>query len=219
MATTTQFSGMHRQTQGASFAMGGSLAEGLCGVAAIVLAIVGLAHADWLLLAAIATIVAGAALVFEGAASTARSVKFSAGQFTEAETAGVLSVEFLAGIVGVILGILAVLGIAAGVLVSVAVIVFGAALMLESVAASRFGGMSASTEATGETTRTVMFSGAASGCQVLIGLAAIILGIIALVSAGTAAATLNLVALLVIGGGVLLTGSAVSSRMLSMFSK
>lgn len=218
MATTTQFSGMQRPTHGASFAVGGSLAEGICGAAAIVLAIIGLAHADWGMLAAVATIVTGAALVFEGAATTARSVKFSAGQFAETEGAA-LSVEFLAGITGVVLGVLAILGIEASILVSAAVIVFGASLMLESIATSRFSMTSVGGELPGESPRMMAVSSAASGSQVLVGLAAIVLGIIALVSASAAAATLNLVALLVVGGGILLTGTAVSSRMLGMFSR
>lgn len=217
MSTTSQFSGM-RHMHGGGFAFGGSLAEGICGVAAIVLAIIGLAHADWTMLAAVATIVAGAALAFEGAAATARSVKMTAGQFTESES-GSLSVEFLGGITGVVLGVLAILGLEAGILVSAAVIVFGASLMLESVGTSRFSSMTTGPEMAGEGSRTMFFSGATSGWQVLIGLAAIVLGIIALVSSATAAATLNLVALLVIGGGILLTGTAISSRMLNMFNK
>ena len=53
-------------------ALGGSIAEGLSGIAAVALAIIGLAHVFPLLMASIATIALGAALAFEGGAISAR---------------------------------------------------------------------------------------------------------------------------------------------------
>jgi hypothetical protein len=51
----------------------------------------------------------------------------------------------------------------------------------------------------------------ASGAQILLGIGAIVLGIVAL--AGFAPASVSLVALLVLGAGVLFSGIAVSGRL------
>ncbi len=56
---------------------------------------------------------------------------------------------------------------------------------------------------------------AAGGVQALIGLASILLGILALI--GLNPGVLSLVALLAIGTAILLSGTAVSGKMLSMF--
>ena len=57
---------------------------------------------------------------------------------------------------------------------------------------------------------------AATGTDVLVGLAAAVLGVLALV--GIAPMTLNLVAMLAMGSAVLLTGSALIGKMLSVFT-
>ncbi len=58
---------------------------------------------------------------------------------------------------------------------------------------------------------------AASGTQMLIGIATIVLGILALI--GIDPVTLSLVGLLATGASILFSGSAVSSRMLSVLRR
>jgi len=167
--------------------------EAAAALAVVALAIVGLARTDSFILAAIAVIIFGAAILTEGGAGAAI---FSArGQLgTEAESwTGGLSSDFLAGVGGIVLGILALLGVASGVLLSVAALLFGAAYLL-----SGLGG-----------TQMAWFSYAFGG-QLLVGLAAVVLGILAVV--GQDSLTLVLVSLLILGAGALFTGAFTSMR-------
>jgi hypothetical protein len=200
---TTDYRDLHAREGG--FALGESVGEAICGIATIVLAIAGLANAEWAMMAPVATIVAGAALVFVGAAHAARC---ACAHESEASYSPTMSAEFLAGVTGVILGVLALLGMASGILISAAIIVYGAALMLSSVSVSH--SHTAGFTATGvATTHVATHTG--HGAQLLVGLAVGVLGILALV--GSNAATLNLVALLVVGAGILLAGTAITDRM------
>jgi hypothetical protein len=124
---------------------------------------------------------------------------------------------FLVGAAGVVLGVLALLGIAPASLTAIAVIAFGSALVLSSnsvrhlyllkASASRMAGPQIASEfVAGEMTAS------SAGVQTLAGLAAIILGILAV--AGRDAAVLTLVALLVLGATVVLTGSTLSGLVL-----
>jgi hypothetical protein len=203
-----------------SFAAGGSISEALCGVAVIVLAIIGLANTDWTLLPAIATVVAGAALLFAGTSAAIRTS--TAGGFTEDEVeAGAVSTEFLGGAAGIVLGVLAIVGLVPSILVSVSLIVFGGALLLGSLAVAR-GPVSAihpqpMNPGLYQTGHRGIF--AAAGSQVLVGIAVGILGIIALVGGTDYTTTLNLVGLLVFGAGVLCTGGAVSAKLVSVLAR
>ncbi|MGA7324215.1 MAG: hypothetical protein WBX25_06985, partial [Rhodomicrobium sp.] len=171
----------------------GGFADAVGGIATVVLAIIGLAHSSPEMLAAIATIVFGAALLIQGGTMLTEyariifpqgAVETGVGQFA----GGSLSAVFLAGSAGIILGILAILGINAGVLISAAVIAFGVALVLSSssiwqlhrakrAALASGEGVEASA---GEILANEMAVGSA-GVQALAGLAAIILGILAIV--------------------------------------
>ncbi|HEY2841391.1 MAG TPA: hypothetical protein VGJ26_19695 [Pirellulales bacterium] len=181
-----------------------AMAEAGCGVCAILLTIIGLAHAEWELLPSVATIAVGAALLLEGASAAARS-----GLSREADA--VVSTEFLGGMTGAILGILALLHIAPGVLVSAASIVFGAALIVGSVASNRFHSFHTAAGAPEENTQFDLLpvsTFAASGAQALVGLAATVLGIIALLDQEASRGTLNLVALLAVGAATVLMSAA-----------
>src|SRR5690348_7314916 len=104
-----------------------SLGETSGGIALIVLAILALAKIDPMLLNAIAVIVAGIALLVEDRSMRARQaglMSYTAAYSPEtAAISGGVSAGTLAGITGIVLGILAILGIAAVVLTSVALIV------------------------------------------------------------------------------------------------
>jgi hypothetical protein len=179
-----------------------------CG--AVVLAILGIVGVFQNDLAAIAVIGVGVILLFQGANVVLRYTEllYEAGATGKAHAAEVsrgITTEFLAGVAGIVLGILALLRIVPMTLMSVAVITYGGALLLtsgESIWLSSF-----STE--NEVVRRLMhyMSLAAAGGQVLVGLAALVLGILGLV--GIAPITMILVALLATGASILLRGSFV----------
>src|SRR5262249_40374020 len=112
----------------------GLFAEAVGGIATIALSIIALAGTSPEFLLAVVTIVFGAALFVEGASIAtdyAHVASAAPGVAVQVGTRGLASI-FLAGITGIILGVLALLGIAASILTSVAVIVFGSALLLSS---------------------------------------------------------------------------------------
>jgi hypothetical protein len=200
----------------------GGFVDAIGGIATIVLAIVALAGIAPATIPAIATIVFGAALLIQGGAmlSEYSHIIFPAGAANasvEQFGGGSLSAVFLVGAAGVVLGVLALLGIAPASLTAIAVIAFGSALVLSSnsvrhlyllkASASRMAGA----QVAGEFLAGEM-SASSAGVQTLAGLTAIILGILAV--SGHDPAVLTLVALLVLGATVVLTGSTLSGLVL-----
>jgi hypothetical protein len=221
MATQVMNEHVLEERRSARTVMGGSLAEGISSMAAIILAIIGLAGFFPMMLPAIATIVMAAAFLLEGGAITMRYSKLlsetSKDRLDAVEFGTGLTSEFLGGVAGGILGILALLGLYPMILVSIAVIVYGATLMLSSGLTMRLNTLAI--EGSEETSRFKRIAReatrAAAGVDFLLGLAAIILGIIALT--GTLSVTLSLVALLLVGFSGLFTGAAIGTRMASLF--
>lgn len=205
----------HTGTMTAASETSGIFAEAVGGIATIALTIIALSGTSPGFLLATATIVFGAALLIEGTsivtdyANVLSSVAGAAG--IQVGTGGIAAV-FLSGITGIILGILALLGINPFVLISVAVIVFGSALVLSSGAMMNLHMFKA--RLGGEFVMASAVTGTA-GAQALAGIAAIVLGILAV--AGTATATLTLVALLVLGAALLATGNGMNNAMMSVF--
>jgi hypothetical protein len=201
---------------------GGSITEAICGAAAVVLAIIGLTGTYPGYMASVATIAFGVAMLAQGGAIAARYSRLIRETTpyewdSRTEIGGGMGAEFLAGGAGVVLGILGLLGIAPATLLPIAVIVFGGALLLGSSATADLSTVSAPpvNERFAHIARQA--SVAASGAQVLVGVTAIVLGIIALVGVDTLVVTL--VALLVVGASVLFSGTAVSSRMASVMRR
>ena len=193
----------------------GIFAEAVGGIATIVLAIIALAGTASGFLLSIATIVFGAALLIEGTSITSDYVNVVTTSGTETSFHsgfGGLAAVFMAGIAGIILGVLALLGINAGVLCAVAVIVFGSALLLSSSAMLNL--HTFKVRLSGETFPFTAAAGSA-GAQVLAGIAAVVLGILAV--AGTGMQTLALVALLVLGAAILVTGNGMNNAVSTMF--
>src|ERR1700732_543089 len=203
----------------------GGFADAIGGIATIVLAILGLAGLAPAMMIAIATIIFGVALLIQGGTMLSEYARiiFPPG----AKAASVdhfggnsLSAVFLVGAAGIVLGLLALLGINSH-LTSVAVIAFGTALVLSSnsvwhlhvlkhaVATAE----SQSQLAGSEILASEMASGSAS-IQALAGLAAIVLGILAV--AGTDVIVLTLVALLALGATLVMSGSTLSGTVLSL---
>jgi hypothetical protein len=133
-----------------------------------------------------------------------------------------LSAVFLVGAAGLVLGILALIGIHPTVLVPVSIIAFGTALVLSSnavwhlyvVRRAMIAGAATPPVSGNEVLASEMASGSA-GMQALAGLAAVVLGILALAMTGANAAVLFLVALIVLGATLMLTGSTLSGMVLS----
>ncbi|HPZ96868.1 MAG TPA: hypothetical protein PLT93_01915 [Phycisphaerae bacterium] len=195
---------------------GGSTAEAVVGAAAVVLAILGLANMWPGYMASIATIAVGAALLFEGGAIASRYSDL-ARRTGASEIGGGVSAEILGGAAGIALGVLALLGIMPSALTPIAIIVFGGALLIGSAATARLNALSTvkMSDRARDVTRGAIEM--ASGTEVLIGIAAIVLGILALL--GMAPRTLVLIGLLALGATVLFSGAAISSRMAGVFRR
>lgn len=204
----------------------GGLVDAIGGIATIVLAVCGLAGINPPLLAAIATIVFGVALLIQGGTMLSEYARIIFP--TGVQTASIdqfggnsLSAVFLVGAGGIVLGVLSLLGINSGVLTPVATIAFGTALVLSSNAVwhlyvIKHAAMRAEAQtqmAGSEILASEMASGSA-GIQALAGLAAIVLGVLALAGAANDL-VLNLVALLALGSTLVLTGSTLSATVLS----
>jgi len=218
------------QERSAEVVAGGSMAEAVAGIAGIVLAIVALAGVFPAFLGPIAAIVIGAGLVLEGAAVASRYAGVLAAlgdtERTEVELGGGMSAELLGGLAGIVLGILALIHVATLPLLAVAAIVFGAALIIGCAATAGLNQM-AVRRFWGTTTREAVSRhvvaeavSAAGGAQVLVGLGAVVLGIIALVMVPEpTAAVLALVAFLCVGASLLMSGAALSGKFLSVLNR
>jgi len=199
---------------------GGSITEAVAGAGAVLLAILGLAGMLPVTMAAIATIAVGIALLAQGGAVAARWSRIArdAGYpgDTRVEMSGGVGAEVFGGATGIVLGVLALLGVLPGVLLAIALIAFGGALLLASGVTMELGSVGAGVGEGGEPPLREVSAGA-SGLQVLAGVGGVVLGILALLG-GLSQMALNLilVGLLVVGGAVLLSGGAVGGRLLSV---
>jgi hypothetical protein len=201
---------------------GGSTLEIIAGAGAVVLGILGLADVLPTLFVIISIIAVGGGLMLAGGSIAAKyrdllgsSERRSSS--TLAETGGGITAETIGGAAGVALGILALVGIEPATLMSVAIIVLGGALMFGAGATRRLSNVLV------ETSRAPMHKQrvanesvkGAAAMQVIAGLAAAALGILTLVDIG-GQVTLSLVAVIILGGGLLLSGLAVGGKMVNM---
>jgi len=191
----------------------GSVLEAIGGIGVVALAIVGLGGVVPRYMAPIASIAFGVALAAAAAAIAARFSQLarSDGVIQKAEVGGGAGAELVGGMAGGILGILALVGMVPTILISVAAIVFGAAVLLGSATESRISSLAVDS---GERIMSEALVGSA-GAEVLVGIGAIALGITALT--GTAPMTLNLIAMLTLGAGATIQGSSVGAAMISVF--
>ena len=193
----------------------GALAEGFCSIGAVVLSIIGLTGRFSMLLLAISTIAIGAALLFEGGAVTARFSNMLSLARVPADLSQLglgMATEFVAGLAGIALGVLALIGIQSLTLVPAAIIIFGGGLLLGVNSAARMSTimaqMTEQREAVREVMREAVFS--AAGVQLLVGIGVITLGILALIRINPL--MLSLVATLSLGFASLMSGTVVISR-------
>lgn len=198
----------------------GSGAEALAGIAAIALAIIGLAGVLPFVCAAVAALVVGGALLLEGIAlasayaEEARHALVPNDRHSESMIGADMSAQALGGAAGVTLGILALTGVAPWTLLSIAALVFGGTMLLGGPSRSELvrdevltaGDPTAAAPGTREVVHT------SAGAMTLAGLATLALGILSLLKIGDAH-TLVLVAYLVAGAASLLSGTALFGRM------
>jgi hypothetical protein len=200
----------------------GGLVDAIGGIATIVLAIIALSGVHEMTLAGIATIVFGVALLIQGGTMLTEYTRMSAAPIIgeEVGSGGGLSALFLVGVAGVVLGVLALLGIYSQTLIAIAVIAFGAGLLLSSNSVwhlYRWNKDSRRISAvqpvsSGEILASEMAAGSAV-MQCLAGLAAGILGILSVVGIANPV-VLAIVGLLVLGATVLMTGSSLSAMVM-----
>ena len=203
----------------------GSMIEATGGFAAVVLSILSLANILPMYLIPIATLVIGIGLLFEGGAVAFRYWRLpdeiSAGRWASMELAGGMIAEFVAGITGVVLGVLAILGFIPLILATVSVLVFGGALVLGSGLTSRLESLEYGIEVEGTKRtfyrRNVLGKIGTVSVQIVFGFVAIVLGILSLL--GVLPATLTAIALLVLGFSALLSGSAISNRIMHLLRR
>ncbi len=225
MAGTTQ-TGLGHLTEEkipAKTVMGGSIGEGLSSGVAFVLALIGLAGILPETLLPIAVIAMGAAFLFEGASISMRFsnllTETSRGRLDRAEFGVGVTSEFLGGITGVVLGILSLLRMHLTVLIPIALIVYGATLMLSSGVTFRLNAIEA--DVSEESTQFKKIAHEAMSVSALtefvLGIAAAVLGIIAI--SGIYTSAISFVGMMVIGFSGLIAGAAVTTRMISLFRK
>jgi hypothetical protein len=199
----------------------GAMPELVAGLAVIVLTILGLAGVAPNFLVAIATIVFGVGLLLFGASEVATLNRClsqrAAGNAVVGLALNGWSTIFLVGLGGIVLGILALLGVATTTLVAIAVIAFGGALLLNSRAAMHVRLLAAPTPLQDEAQRRLAedMAGDLAGTQTMSGLTAIVLGILAL--CGFAPVVLVFIALLALGCFILLSSSAFGSGLTQIF--
>jgi hypothetical protein len=194
----------------------GTLSETLSGAGALALAILALIGVIPSVLGPVAAIAAGVALVTGGGSIAARALTLVGSRSrydVRRQIVGGLGMEAVTGAGGAVLGLLALLGISPVTLLPVAGIVLGTSLLMASGALTRLEGLLNETNTGHETSHRTLY--VATGSDFLVGIGAIVLGILAL--AGYSPVTLSLVALLSIGAAVLMSGSTLTVRFLALF--
>jgi hypothetical protein len=187
----------------------GLLSEGAAGIATVVLSVIALAGISSAPLASIVTIVVGVGLMVQAFNSTAERFRaISTGSASTAQSVDLgaeVMVDVVSGFTGLVLGIVALVGVNAAHLVPAALIVFGGALLLS-------GGIemiSGVPSGAGQTSTAAFQSSAATGgLQIMVGIAAIVLGILALTT--LASWVLVLVGFIAIGAALLMVSATFS---------
>lgn len=201
---------------GADVAAGSSFIEALAGIAAIVLGILGLVGVVPDVLAEVATIVIGGALVVQGIAVMGGYAELMSEASDSGANAGFggMPAEFIGGIAAIVLGILALVNVHPRPLMSVAVIVVGGTLMLGAGSMANLASMRTSRDAMSNVTGPRMAASSTS-TQVLLGVAIGVLGILAVLG-HSHQLSLILVAWIAAGAATLMSSSAIGARIMAM---
>lgn len=199
----------------------GSALKTAGGVAVAILAILALIGLIPGILLPTAGIVFGVAMLFEGMGITGEYRKLGrwlADTTSErVELAGGAGVELVVGIATIVLGILALIGLARATLMPVLVIVAGAGLVIAVGTVHRLSDLQLMTVDASDFGRHLhreSMAGAAIA-QMLAGVAALVLGILSLIWAGTTASGYGLlaqIAMICLGVGAAIGGGAIAGR-------
>jgi hypothetical protein len=191
--------------------------ETIGGLALIALGIVSLVGIYPWLIDSINTVIAGTALLLMSVGLTgelARAYASPGRELMESEIGSGLSAGVMAGIAGITLGILAILGIARPTLFSVAEIVFGGAVLLDFALMAQIKTARANIRTgAGEPARVASGAAGIAMASIFTGVALVTLGIISVV--GVRPDILVACALIVLGGYLFLKGTAVVAFVLS----
>jgi hypothetical protein len=214
---------VHEERVSAEVILGGALAETITGAGVVVISIIGLAGFMPTTMMSLAAIGLGMSFLFEGGAVVTRLSNLlsevTEGRFDIAELGGGLTVEFIAGFGGITLGILSLIGVAPTILIPIAAIAFGGALVIGSGVKARVNHLMITNHTEDSLARKIAREAvlAVSGVEILIGMGAVALGILGII--GIFPMVLSLVANLSVGSMVLLVGTALGGRMLSLFRR
>ncbi len=205
-----------------SGAAGSAAVEGVAGIAVVVLTILGLGHVVPVFLVAIALIIAGIALLAQGATIAAEYARLLSGRSDLIVPMGnnsAWSLALLAGGAGIVLGILALLNVQPIQLVAIGVIALGGGLIISSGPTAQTAMLKSEAATADEGFRRMAAEAASASVmsQGMVGLTAVVLGILSL--AGFSSLALILIALLTMGVFLLANGTAVSGVMLSIFRR
>jgi hypothetical protein len=197
---------------------GVTIDETIGGLALVVLGILALANVAPPILNSIATIIAGVALMVVSAGlglELTRAVTRSAGSSLNASEAGSgFNAGALGGLAGIVLGILALVGVETPYLVAIALIVFGGSVLFDYMTTVQVRAMKMLTEESTEHSARMAMSLASSTSMatLMAGVGLITLGILAL--SGLASEVLVAVALLSLGAYLFVEASSVIGRMM-----
>ncbi|MEN6449423.1 MAG: hypothetical protein ABFC96_02945 [Thermoguttaceae bacterium] len=199
---------------------GGSITQAIGGIAAIVLTIIAMTGVAPTYLMAVAAIVAGGALLIESGSVGARfwrlPEEISTGRFATTQLASGIAAQFVGGVAAVVLGILALSGVLPWTMIQVSVLALGAALLIGSDLTARMNFL----ENVGEEGHAMRASVGrraalvAAGVQAILGVAAVVLAILALVN--VVPVLLTELGMLAVGVAALISGSAITRRMMTM---
>ncbi|WP_018409218.1 hypothetical protein [Methylocystis rosea] len=197
----------------------GGLIDDVGGVATVILAILGLIGFYAPIMAVIATIVFGVALLIRGNGMMSDHAGFSVlfGANSPMFNVSSRSALVLLGAGGIALGVLSLLDYDSAVLTPIASIIFGGALILSSVSAWHLNVVSRACARDEESSRDILANQMvfdSAGIQIFGGFAAVVLGVLA-VSGARNDLTFNLVALLILGSALVLKGGSLNAILLS----
>jgi hypothetical protein len=198
---------------------GGSALETLGGLTAVVLGVLGFSQRP-IEMAACATIAIGFALLAQGVSIMARwrqtTQQIVGTRPDRDELVEGLSTEVFGGIVGIVLGVVALAGVRPAVMLPVAAIVFGGSLLLGGAAQPDL--VYLAPERNPRYARATFSAIQASGgIMVLVGVAATVLGILGLLEVGPPL-SFALVAMLSIGFSLVIAGGALTARFARRFT-
>lgn len=190
------------------------------GLAVIIFCILGLVHIAPNAMVSIAALIVGVTLLLQALMISIEYSNFSGYLFDAAvdqnELIGGISIELLAAAATIILGVTALMSSNTNTMVAIAILINGAAFVIDSSAITRLNSLKMTNLGMNPVTQRIVEEkiSTAMAMPVLIGIAAIVLGVLSLV--GYASLNLNLIALFSLASCSLLMGSAITGRMISI---